>query len=761
MLGFFLSRTLRIPTLRNAWVLVIAATFLLGALGSGIEMARSTGEQYALAYMGSHDAEVSAGEFMPGTTPADLTNVAVSAGASSASEQYVLTTVRLDQGLTMPIIESNWPRSGFSAPYQLTSGRWPDQPGEAVVSEAGSLVAASAWSARWSFTIVGTTRSTVTDSKALLVAPGTMAILRLPGPAEDYPGVIGRRDIAWTGGNTKDIVDALAQATGEDPDRLSLNVSTRADTSGGSPQNPLVNLPGIAGPFVVGAVAGMLVARWLRKLGRGLHYQGIGRRQAYGAVLVTTAISVSLATCGYPLGWLATSLAHPLLAPLFTHDVFFHAPSVPLTALTLLSSAAGAVLAAAAGMGVVSRGGVWPRRAGPVAMVVGGLVALGLAVSQSDPWFQRVGIVLLGSLAALNLARYAFVWWPRRSRSTLPAILGGRVLLRDVTAASSTAAALAAVTALTVGLLTIGVTGVNEQNKRALVQPTPQGHALVVGGSGQVPATVLSAFEEATGLSDPFTVGLLNVTLDGQVGGVATLPDIAAVERWLERPLTEDETALLQQGGVLAIDHETGKSIMRTPQGNNAVEVRGVTFREHNYSISAVLLAGRVSLTPSRTGYYFTSVPAQVEKNMSDRLASAGVDRTWVLYHGTPPVFTLSPRMSIALAGAGALSSLLLVAAALAQARTLRSYGAAFLAMGIPKRWVRRVFRASFWPVTAVSLVAGFGTGLVASVVAAIVGGAELTVPWAALGGWASGIALGSVVAAAFGLSRIDARERI
>lgn len=766
MRAFLLSRALRFAPVRGAAVLMLVTMVLLGGAGAGIAMSRLTPDQVNSFYMGDHDASVMTSvSVLPGDASPDLKQVALSAGAASVSQVLVLQGLPLDQVRSAIFYESDWPHSGFTAQFRLLDGRWPQRPGEVVASGIdGDMV--SAWSQKWQFTVVGHARSINNRVPAILAATGTFQSLRFPGPAEEFPTLAASPWVAWTGGDTNKIVEALAQATGADPGMItSTQLSRRADAARSSNWFYEV-LPSLLVPLVVGFIAATLVFRWARRRADGLRRQGVSPRRLYSAFLLVLGILATLTTVGYPLGWIGGFAMSPLWSVAVEHDIVFQDPNILPIAVEWLALLAACVTSAAwisrrpAGT-VVSWFSV--DKALRVGFVVVGVGCVVLA-SFTGKTMQRGAVLVLAILIAAALAPYGLGLIRSFRPDNLAARLGLRVLQRDRAAVSITTAILAAAVGLPVGLATYGISAANELTRAASIQPAPTGAAILQSPvSDTVPAGVVEKFQTATGLSDPIIMQGIQLDIPSAYGSsAAVLPDLDSVSRWLERPLDADETAVLKRGGALTLGDVDGAVSVRQPDGSlRSTEFRKVSFREKNYGVTTVFVSPYANLSSTRVIRYYTGVSQELEQNMVALLSGAQIDRTWVAFHNIPSVFGLSTMASLALALTGFVGSLVLLVAASSQARTLRGYSAAFTVLGIPRSWIRRVYAYSFWPGVLLGVLCGLLAAIIGIGVITIIAGISLVVPWFALAGWATGMAAGCLASAALGFRRVLPRERM
>lgn len=769
MRAFFLRRAMKFAPVRWAATLMLVAMVLLGVTGALIAMSRLTAEQTAAFYMGDQDASViTMVPVAPGAKAPDLKQTVVKAGAARASQMLVMSGLPLDQSPSVSYFESDWTVSGYAAQFTLLDGRWPQRPGEvATFGIDGDAV--SSWSGAWTFTVVGHVRPISSRSATLLAANGTLESLRLPGTSEEFPSVQASPWVAWTGGATGAIVDALASATGTDPDLIRRSqLSLRSETATNRSPNWFYEVvPDLVLPLVVGFAAAAFVFSWVRRRADGMRRQGLAPQKLYEAFFAVLGVCVGVSGLGYPIGWMICFAAAPVWASRISHDISFQFPGlvpivVAMTSLLLAVGAAAAVVSLRSRKTQV-RMGLVVDRALRAAFVGIGLLSVTIAAF-ADKTLQRGAILMLALLVAAAAAPYGLRWVTGARPASLTGRLGLRLIDRDKAAASIVVAALAAAVGLPLALATYGISAANEMTRWGTIQPAPTGVAILQSPVGDtVPPAVVERFESATGLSSPILMRTVDLELPESYGtAAALLPDLAAVSRWLERPLSDDERALLERGGALTLADGAANARVTLSDGTSQqAELYHVTFREKNYGVTTVFAGAYSRVRGTHELLYYTGLSQDAERDMVSLLAAAQIDRAWVAFHNIPSIFGLSTMASAALALTGLVGSLIVTVAATSQAKTLRGYSAAFLAMGLPRRWIRRVYVYSFSPIALL----GIGCGLVAAIVCTsamtVVAGIELVVPWPALGAWGIGLVMGCSVSFLAGLRRVMPRERI
>ncbi|MEU7980102.1 hypothetical protein AB0B63_16410 [Micromonospora sp. NPDC049081] len=133
---------------------------------------------------------------------------------SASSTQLATTPAR-----SVPMLEASWQDEPFPDRYDLLSGRWPNRPGEVVLTEPpdapeitdGTLPLLGG---KVTLTVVGTAEDQFARTTNLLVAPGTWASLD-PSLAQGFPVLGAQPLLLWSGGDAESAVTAFTTAVGD------------------------------------------------------------------------------------------------------------------------------------------------------------------------------------------------------------------------------------------------------------------------------------------------------------------------------------------------------------------------------------------------------------------------------------------------------------------------------------------------------------------------------------------------------------------
>lgn len=145
-----------------------------------------------------------------------MSGAAQQAGANESAAFLTALDVQLavTPARNVTLLEGQWKPNPYPDVYELTAGRWPQQPGEIVVTDPGDVKAA----AGQTLTVLGDVRLRVVGvadnhyakTSALLAAPGTWSSLD-PKVAEGYPSLAAQPYLLWTGGPEQAVMDAVTK----------------------------------------------------------------------------------------------------------------------------------------------------------------------------------------------------------------------------------------------------------------------------------------------------------------------------------------------------------------------------------------------------------------------------------------------------------------------------------------------------------------------------------------------------------------------
>ncbi|MER7420731.1 hypothetical protein ABT346_28770 [Micromonospora peucetia] len=266
-------------------------------------------------------------------------------------------------------------------------------------------------------------------------------------------------------------------------------------------------------------------------------------------------------------------------------------------------------------------------------------------------------------------------------------------------------------------------------------------------------------------------------TRNGQIGYLLTVDTPTQAEQLIGRRLDSTQTTMLTGGGLLIwadapeSPDNAGSTrlaitaddtiVGRTPDVPTAAVNIGLA--EWRIGTDGVLLratAQNLGL-PLKTGAIMvTGVSDDQAKNLQSAVGRAGLDaRTVRIY--VPPPSPIPPAALLATAAGLAILALTAVLAATrAQARTLHSYLARLVAIGIPPAWTRHVLLGQQGILLAVSTLLGFLIAVLPTVVLALqIPGFILSIPWGQLLTLLTAIYLAALLAALRTVSNLRARD--
>lgn len=268
-------------------------------------------------------------------------------------------------------------------------------------------------------------------------------------------------------------------------------------------------------------------------------------------------------------------------------------------------------------------------------------------------------------------------------------------------------------------------------------------------------------------------------TRDGQIGYLLAVDTPAQAEQLIGHRLDSTQTTTLTGGGLLIWADAPGSpdgagrtrlaitaddtTVARTPDLPTAavnvdladwrIGTDGVLLRSTAQNLGLPLKAGPIMIT---------SVTDEQAKNLQKAVSHAGLDARTVRIYVPPP----SPVPPVALlataAGLAVLALSSVLAATRAQARTLRSYLARLVAIGIPPAWARHVLLYQQGILLALSTLLGLLIALLPTIVLAIqIPGFTLSIPWGQLLTLLAAIYLAAILAALRSVLALRAREGI
>lgn len=734
--------------LRTRWArwpgaaMVVVAAFLIVAYVTVMSWGLSQDQVHQRDHSG-FEADVSVTEDV---TPGRSTLLsAIREGAETSPVVLVTTDVRLtaDPERRLHVRETDWTSATFG--YHLVSGRWPERPGEVVVTDGlvpGGDRMLSLLSGSVEVRVVGVVRDDYSSGAQVLAGPGTWeswgaAVRRA------RPGLVASARILASRTEARRIAADLSRH------RIGTSVleaqEVRAEQTWIASSPFAFVVPAILVPLLatsLGAAAGRSRQRALTR--RVVEVGGRGST-ALGLVtcilVATTVIGVAV---GLLAGWVAGHAVRPLIQ-IWDEQVLAPYPSLLRPAVLIAASSVGGL---AVGL-LPLRDRPAPRKrlpegSRPVLRRWGALLTAATAVVVVARIRSAGEAMVLGALAVVLLALLApeivsmVARWLDRPSPHLR--LGARQLVSDRGAALEVVLTMLLVTLPLVTMIMLTATG---ESARAETLAGVGPRQLLVAGHGglgtRAPAEVRTVVSEVLRSSEGVTSTELLVTdttwyeVTNGNASVIAVADPDDVEDVWGAPLSPLQRETLEHGGALVWVPGAEMSV----DGRPARSIKTTAYQpteEWAHVTGAVMLAGPareqgVTLRPGGT------VHAHVTEADGDRVLDAlrerGLDQGLVTrYH--PPGQLLPPTALIA--SALTLTVLMVgVTATASHARTssLRRQFGRMLAVGADRGFVRRVHVVNQSTTTAIALVgASLVTALSVASLLLRVQGSEVRPPW-------------------------------
>lgn len=763
----------------------VAAALAMVFIGVFGVLSPST-DQLARLLLGDFAQEYTSARSAPIGSDPDTSACAQAAHANNATCR--LTIVGLGVGVTLtdgpqrpglrslePTLEGAWNGTDLDrAGFELTSGRWPERPGEVVVGpdyEHTSHI--SAWGGRVEWTVVGTARRVdQRHGRFLLVPPGTFAALGREGM--ELSGVSAFAVIPSRTRGSAATRAGLSQL-GVIPPATPGRVLTRASL--GKTQYKLQGVLAMLLPALVlagagGTVAAALQGRWHARVRDSLGRQGVSRattrRWLAGAqwrLLLPAVVVGSLV--GYGASWLARPvlgwvLGTPQSSPVTQWFLLLVPIVVMITGMGLAGLFARVSVRRrampAAGAGTPRAG----RHVGLVALIavllaiwVGPLVTLDATIE------ELLGGALLALAAGLAtpwlLSQLSLLPLPApRDRLALRVLRGTLTSLGARLGVFVTALSLMGVISAS---LASSIATFDQQIHSSSSAPRDTVSLTVVNPS--VRATV-PQWSQLAGLA-PHEVWLATAS-DGR--SMVLVADQPAAEVAIGRPLDAAEQRALAAGKVLTPDAHTQVQIPGPRRTTVAVPGHAlVNYDPYLYDRAGLMLArawveqtGSKNLGESQY-VLFGGHSGDVERSTRAAI-KLGIGSTHYTgpsysdrYQGT--TFDRAQPWLLAL-----LAALVMVSVAMTLARGLRPARAAVSALGLPRRTGLVMLAWQLGLVVAV--VVGLSTLVpVASLMVAENNGQVISIPWALLVRSAAIMVAAGLVGALAGSWRVRTQERM
>lgn len=707
------------PSLAVAVSAAVASFLAVGVL-LGAALTTLSPPQEATRILGDADALVAASSQAgppPGSEPPISTWGGALDGQQVTRHDVITVSLSLLRSDTRvndwaEYYESVWPSPPFSQRYVLLSGRMPSQAGECL--RASGIAEGAELPFGQKITMVGVVQPVFQPEQlVLLCAKGTWAGWH---PPTEYLPLTSFRAVVSTYLSGPDVETAA--------DRIRAWPELEDGEGGVMTRNGIVALysrvapqrfldtwaPLLGLPFGMGVLLGGSFGAWAAGVARRLHVLGLPKRRlliaAAGSATMTAGIGSLL---GLLVAFPASAAIRPLLvtihsgplgdSPVPVHLLF---AVVGATLFGALAGVGAGMLAAGRRHSVAARQVTTLNRRdrlylGATAMTLAGIAAVIVRLSNGQLG-PMVGGALLGSVAAACAAALA-LWWLggllQRSTSPMRAV-AGRLLRDDSRRWGLNAVAFTAF----VGVLV--TTFIYATSSAAALLPfmasrVPPGVAAlaVIDPTGRrVPDSVVADFEREVGVSSPVRVREDHY-LRGPVWSFASLQDL---ERVLG-PVPAKLADRIQAGAVLSpkVVRESRMALENfsgaPPLPVDVIPYTEGSARRHTYAAGFGLVSALPPPAPVPTTerlVYLGLDPA------ADRLAGL-----WPLQHGFTGVEVLSYKgeaeisvpmwTAVSLSGFSLLVLAVVVLAARREVVALKPLLGAFVALGLPKSWLRAV----------------------------------------------------------------------
>lgn len=754
---------------------------------------------------------------------AEVESAALAAGATGP--MVTLTSVAVEPAQADPphtwYTEADWARDPFPRRYVLLEGRWPERPGEVVLTRTASGALASlgeplaVLAGHERFAVVGLADDRYGEYHAILAAPGTFAGIG-EAALRSFPGLTAGAKLYWEGGERRPVIDAMSTSLARSLSRPRDEVAQLLEAF---TQDRAQAKRAVERPWIDRIPSGYAVPALLLPILASLATFGLGGRRlrrsgdllvAVGMPPARAALALGLAVTGRLVASLAGGIAVGIVVGLAGRLVIARYqwwaqalspfpgvidPVVRLGASAVAASIVGTgllrfVLAggrrdrAPAARGTRSDGPKYRRHATNIRHGIAVLAACAAIVQASRLDRTAEAMVLAGTVAVtvLLLVPELVEWVLRALPRTDPRLrLARQHLLHDRLRGSIAVAVLAAALGLPLGYLALLDTMIQTAEEGLGPEVAP-GQLLVseLGGANPTRSAVLAVVSDRLGPARP-PVRLRHLGAEGQglsveVQGsgfrfVLALDTADDVGRLLGRPLTPAERSVLVDGGLLAWDGRAGgeRVLVRvdgTGAGSGEVRLPAVAARVHpawRRSFNGVVLratAERLGLPVSDGDVLFTGVSDAEAQAARQAVLDAGLDPYYVRIHEALQLYV--PRALFA-AAAGLLLTVLLcsVAVSRAQVVTLRRYLGTLVAIGLTPSWARQVVLLQSAFVAAMATVVALALAIPPVVIAAWrIPDWVLSIPWRVIGLVVAACYLAVLLASILSCRQIRAADR-
>ncbi|WP_405503192.1 hypothetical protein [Streptomyces anulatus] len=831
----------RLGRRQGQWIGASSTVFVAGLFTMAMFIALSTlslsGAQEADRDLGRFDVLASAEMTLPpgSKTPAPaMAGAARQAGANESAAFLTALDVQLavTPARNVTLLEGRWKPNPYPDVYELTAGRWPQQPGEIVVTDPGDVKAA----AGQTLTVLGDVRLRVVGvadnhyatTSALLAAPGTWSGLD-PKIAEGYPSLAAQPYLLWTGGPEQAVMDAVtktltsysdgssSQEAEGGPELLPGPPTLRAQMETEAADYWIEKSPaGYAIPAVlvpIGAVLLMfgLVDRRLRRTTETMVSLGLRPATTVAAVsLACVAWCLAAATAGAAAGVATGWALRPLLAYLQDR---------PVGDVEGMTGAATQLLALVAATGVLTGAGLLLARrtrsnqphptttspadqpqtknlrkksAATVVRDVRQLAALGVwcvcvvytATRLDTPSEGMLLTALITAAVVLTLPELFGLATRLLTERDARRRLARRQLQADRRRAQAALAVLTVIIGASLGMLALLDTLIRSSENTVQPDVLP-GQVLLAHRASSAFAppertlTVLKESKVLEGLpqaelhrlskeSVDETGPVPSTTRQGNNGGILAVDSPDDVPVLTGRPLTADQRALLNRGGLLVwadrdnapppegrptrlVVAEDERILSETPPlPSKPLELARTGWRAGTDGILLVDTARRLDLPIAVRGPIMVADAGdgrdeRVQQILQDHAIDARA--AYVYVEPEPPVPDTALYVS---AAALALLALTTVLTALrGQTRALKTYIDSLIALGIPPAWGRHIILWQYALLLGTSTLLGLFIAIVPTMALATqIPDFELSIPWGQMSLLLATLGLASVLAA-------------
>lgn len=830
----------RLGRRQGQWIGASSTVFVAGLFTMAMFIALSTlslsGAQEADRDLGRFDALASAEMTLPpgSKTPAPaMAGAAQQAGANESAAFLTALDVQLavTPARNVTLLEGQWKPNPYPDVYELTAGRWPQQPGEVVVADPGDIKAA----AGQTLTVLGDVRLRVVGvadnhyakTSALLAAPGTWSSLA-PKVAEGYPSLAAQPYLLWTGGPEQAVMDAVTKALTSYSDGSSSQEAKGGPELLPGPPTLRAQLETKAADYwIEKSPAGYAIPAILVPLGAVLLMFGLVDRRlrrttetmvSLGLRPATTVAAVSFACVAWCLAAATAGAAAGVATGWALRPLLAYLQDRPVGDVEGITDAATQLLALVAAAGVLTGAGLLlarrtrseqphpttppahqlqaknPRKKSAATVVrdVRQLAALGVwcvcmvytATRLDTPSEGMFLTALITAAVVLTLPELFGLATRLLTERDARRRMARRQLQADRRRAQAALAILTVIIGASLGMLALLDTLVRSSENTVQPEVLP-GQVLLAHRASSAfapPERMLTVLKESKVLEGLPQVELHRLskesvdeigpvpstTRQGNNGGILAVDSPDDVPVLTGRPLTADQRALLNRGGLLVwadrdnapppegqptrlVVAEDDRILTETPPlPSKPLELARTGWRAGTDGILLVDTARRLDLPIAVRGPIMVAdaddgQDARVQQILQDHAIDARA--AYIYVEPEPPVPDTALYVS---AAALALLALFTVLTALrGQTRALKTYIDSLIALGIPPSWGRHIILWQYAVLLGTATLLGLFIAIVPTVALATqIPDFQLSIPWGQMSLLLAILALASVLAA-------------